>query len=95
MADWSPVLVLPNLDVRGIIDCGIAALVPVTDSRVEAIRTEHPTFHSFLSRFKGQYGEQVWPSVILLSKNASRSYCTAEALQGFRDLCALSIVPYA
>jgi hypothetical protein len=69
--------------------------VPVTDSRVEAIRTEHPRFHEFLSRFTGQFGNQIWPSVILFKADAPTSYYTAEALQGFRDLCAISVVPYA
>ena len=95
MAGWTPILVLPNLDIRGIIDCDIAALVPVTDGRVEALRAQHPRFHDFLSRFQGQFGEQIWPSVILFRSHAPRSYYTPEALQGFRDLCALSVVPYA
>jgi hypothetical protein len=95
MTDWTPILVLPNLDIRGVIDCGVAALVPVTDSRVEAIRTEHPRFHEFLSRFTGQFGDQIWPSIILRKSDAPLSFRTAEALQGFRDLCAVSVVPYA
>jgi len=95
MTDWTPILVLPNLDIRGVIGCDVAALVGVTDSRVESIRKRHPRFHDFLARFTGQFGDQIWPSVILIRADARRSYYTAEALQGFRDLCALSVAPYA
>jgi hypothetical protein len=95
MSDWTPIVVLPNVEIRGTIDCGIAALAPVTDDRVETIRTRQPKFHEFLSHFKDQFGGQVWPSVVLFNSDAPRTYYTAEALQGFRDLCALSVVPYA
>ena len=77
------------------IECQYAAIVPPTDRRVEKLRTDHPKLGTFLSRFSGQFGEQIWPSLLLRRTSAPKSYCTAEAVTAFRDIISLSVVPYA
>jgi hypothetical protein len=42
MDKWTPVLALPNLDMRGTLECPYAAIVGPTDSRVEKLRATHP-----------------------------------------------------
>jgi hypothetical protein len=50
---------------------------------------------TFLSKFSNQFGEQVWPSLLLLQTDAPNSYYTPEAVAAFRDIISLSVVPYA
>ncbi len=95
MDEWTPVLALPNLDIRGSLECPYAAIVPPTHARVEQLRAAHPKLTSFLSKFSGQFREQVWPSLLLLRTDAPQSYYTAEAVSAFRDILSVSVVPYA
>jgi addiction module HigA family antidote len=95
MDEWTPVVALPNLDMRGTIECQYAALVPPTDSRAAKLRTVHPKLTTFLSKFSEQFGQQIWPSLLLLRADAPRAYYTAEAVTAFRDIISLSVVPYA
>jgi hypothetical protein len=80
MDEWTPVLALPNLDMRGTMECPYAAIVAPTDARVEKLRDAHPKLTTFLSKFSGQFREQVWPSLLLLRADAPQSYYTAEAV---------------
>ena len=95
MDEWTPALALPNLDMRGTIECPHAAIVSPTDHRVEKLRTDHPKLTTFLSKFSGQFREQVWPSLLLLRSDAPKTYYTPEAVTAFRDIISLSVVPYA
>jgi hypothetical protein len=95
MKDWVPVLVLPNIDMRDAIGCEHAAIVSVTDERVEKLRAQHPKLTTFLSKFSTQFGQQVLPAVLLLAQNAPKSYFTAEAVTAFRDVLSMAVVPYA
>jgi hypothetical protein len=95
MDEWTPILALPNLDMRGTIECQHAAIVSPTDNRIWKLREDHPTLTTFISKFSGQFREQVWPSLLLLHIDAPKSYYTAEAVTAFRDIISLSVVPYA
>ena len=96
MADeWIPIVALPNLDIRSKVECEHAAIVRPDDARVDKLRADHPRFATFLSRFRGQFTEQIWPSLILLSAGAPNSCRTAEAVTGLRDVIAMSVVPRA
>jgi hypothetical protein len=59
MDEWTPVLALPNLDMRGTMECPYAAIVAPSDPRVEKLREAHPKLTTFLSKFWGQFREQV------------------------------------
>jgi hypothetical protein len=93
--EWVPVLALPNLDMRGAIECEHAAVVSPVDPRVKQLRKDHPNLTMFLSKFRDQFGEQVWPSLLLLHVGAPPTCYTAEAVTSFRDIISLSVVPYA
>jgi hypothetical protein len=70
------------------------ALAPRSDQRVEEIVAAHPIFGEFLSRFTDQFGYKVDPTILLA--RADKPHLTdVEAVAGFRDLVALSIVPYS
>jgi hypothetical protein len=93
--EWTPVLALPNLDIRGKLECQYAAIVPPDDSRIERLRRDHPRLTEFMSKFKGQFDEPIWPSFLLLKADAPKSYYIAEAVNGLRDVLSMSVVPYA
>jgi hypothetical protein len=95
MNEWNPFLVLPNLDMRGSIECDFAALVSPADPRVEKLREDHPTLNEFLGKFSDQFKKQCWPSLLLLRTNAPPACRTAEAITAFRDLASLSVIPLA
>jgi hypothetical protein len=93
--EWAPVVALPNLDVRGVIECQHAAIVASSDDRVLKLCDAHPELTTFISKFVSQFREQVFPALLLLRSDAPASYRTAEAVCAFRDVFALSVVPYA
>ena len=95
MDEWTPVLALPNIDMRGTLECDFSAIVSPTDPRVEKLRDAHPMLTTFLSKFSGQFGEEVWPALLLRRTRAPQSYHTAEAVSAFRDIFSMSVVPYA
>ncbi len=77
---------LPNLDMRCAIECDAAAIVNRTDARAEAVINEHPAFGIFLSKFQGQFGENIHPAILMLKTDpAIMTYFTAEAVSAFRD----------
>ena len=57
--EWTPVLGLPNLDIRGRIESQYAEIVPRDDARMERLREKHPRLTEFVTKFKGQFGEQI------------------------------------
>jgi hypothetical protein len=95
MDAWIPVLILPNLDMQGAVECEFAAIVSPVDARVEQIRREHPNLTMFLGKFSGQFKEQCWPSLLILRADAPDTCRTAEAVTGFRDLVSLCTIPLA
>jgi hypothetical protein len=90
--EWTPVLALPNLDIRRKIETQYAAIVPPDDARIERLRGKHPRLTEFMSKFKGQFGKQIWPSFLILRTDAPKTY---EAVNGLRDILSMSVVTYA
>jgi hypothetical protein len=54
-----------------------------------------PNFRKFLSRFKDAFGGRITPTVLLISPDFEAVVPTPNSLPGFRDLVALSVVPFA
>ena len=95
MDEWTPVFALPNLDMRGSIECPYAAIVSPGDARILKLRNDHPNLTTFMSKFSDQYCAKMWPSLLLLRTDAPKSYYTPEAMNAFRAIIALSVVTYA
>ncbi len=92
--DWTPVFVLPNVQLLGAIECEIAALAPAHDRRIAALKRAQPMFRKFLGRFAENFGEKFEPAVLLLRADAAPSFLEIGALASFRDLIAISVVAY-
>ena len=95
MDEWIPILVLPNLNMEGTIECEFAGIVSSIDPRVERLRKDHPTLTQFLRNFSGQFKEKSRPSLLILRADAPSACRTAEAVTAFRDLVSLSSIPLA
>ncbi len=86
---------LPNIDVEDPIERPGIALVSLRDERLKALVKNHPRFAMYLRRFKTEFGIQVWPSILLRESSSPERYRTAEALAGFRDAVAMSVIPHS
>src|SRR5258706_6008661 len=93
MPDWTPVVVLPNLALKEPIECGQAAIVPMTDGRVVALAKKNKSLGRFLSQFTDAFGQKVQPSLLLFHEDAPATFFSAEAVSGLRDAISISAVP--
>jgi hypothetical protein len=94
--NWIPVAVLPNLFARRTVEGEIVALVPSKDPRIQAFCTAHPKFKKFLSRFTDTFKVPLDPVVFIARDDViPKKADTQGPLLSFRDLVAMSVVPYA
>lgn len=93
MVEWTPIWVMPNLRVHDAVDGGRVAIASIRDQRIINLANQHPTFRSFIASFKDAFGVAVEPSVLIVKKPKSRPL-KLEPLASFRDLVALSVIPY-
>lgn len=92
---WIPVLTLPNVDVQCGAEGKYAAIVRYHDKRLATLRHQHPKFRRFLNGFRDAFGRIERPSVLILREDKYETYRNSEALCAFRDLLAISTIPYA
>lgn len=91
---WTPVFVLPNVELIDPIETDFAAIVPATDSRIVSLCRKHSSFRSFLNRFSDNFGAKFKPTVFLLHKEAPASFHDVHALASFRDSIAIPVICY-
>ncbi|WP_044558344.1 hypothetical protein, partial [Azospirillum sp. B4] len=94
---WIPMFTLPlvDLDPKVVIEVPGLALVSADDARVRDLAQRHPRFATYLGAFTTEFGQAVTPSVLIRHSTSPETYRSVEALAGFRDAVALSVVPYA
>lgn len=92
MTQWSPVFVLPNLELAEAIEGEVAALAPAHDSRVRSLARAHRAFGRFIRRFSDVFGERLQPPVLIVRTDAPHSFFEVSALAGFRDLIAIAAI---
>ncbi len=91
---WLPAAILPNISVYEAIDGEVIALVPPTDPRIQTYCVTHSAFTTFLSRFTDAFRVPIDPAVLIVREDALAKIGHFEALASFRDLLALSVIPY-
>jgi hypothetical protein len=94
VSSWSPIAILPNLSSGKVIEGDVVALAGSQDSRIRAICQAVPKFADLLSRFTNAFGVALDP-VVLIARDDALPDLTADALLSFRDLIAISIIPYS
>jgi hypothetical protein len=74
----------------------MVAFAPPRDARVAAFISAHPMLGKFLGRFTDTFRVPLEPVVFIAHADAIHQFNdTQGALLSFRDLVALSVVPYA
>ena len=84
---------LPNIETRKPIEVEGFALVSVHDERLKAMARRHRRFDSYLKRFKNEFGDPINPSIFIWRDDAPQRYRGVDAIAGFRDSIAMSIIP--
>jgi hypothetical protein len=85
---------LPNIALDDAIETDGIALVPLHDERLQQLAKNHERLASYLSNFRTEFGRRVQPSIIIWRDDSSEHYRTVDALAGFRDAIAISVLPY-
>jgi hypothetical protein len=93
MSTWLPMFALPNIEVRRPIEVDGFALASIHDARVQELAEAHPNFREFLSRFTTEFGKPIVPSVFICRDDAPITYRAIDAIAGFRDAVAMSVIP--
>ena len=86
---------LPHIDVQEPIEVDGVAVVTLRDQRLKVLAKKHRRFAMYMRRFKTEFGQQIWPSVLIRKVSSPEQYRSAEALAGFRDAIAISVIPYS
>jgi hypothetical protein len=90
-----PMFALPNIALEEAIEVDGVALASISDMRIRELANEHENFASYLESFRSEFGYRLSPSIIIRRDDTRELYRSVEALSGFRDAIALSVVPYA
>jgi hypothetical protein len=93
--DWTPAAILPNLSAKKALEGDLVAFVPCDDPRVLEICSAHPKFKELISRFTDAFGVPLNPVIQIVRNDIAAKIEHVEPLASFRDLVALSVVPYA
>src|SRR5258708_34871390 len=93
MPAWLPMFGVPNIEVRNPIEVDGFALASVHDARVQALAEAHPNFQQLISRFTSEFGQPITPSVFICRDDAPITYRGIDAIAGFRDAIAMSVIP--
>jgi hypothetical protein len=95
MAAWIPMFALPNISLEEAIEVDGVALASMADNRIQELVNKHESFATYLDSFRSEFGLHLQPSIIIRRDDTTELYRSVEALSGFRDAIALSVVPYA
>ena len=95
MANWLPMFALPHVAAYEPIETDGIALVTLEDPRLKAMAKEHSSFAKYLNKFWDEFSSQLAPSIIIWRNDLPDTSKTIEAIAGFRDAIAISVIPYA
>lgn len=84
---------LPNVEVRNPIEVDGFALASIYDERVRELAAAHPNFNEFLNQFTTEFGQPIVPSIFICREDAPVTYRGVDAIAGFRDAIAMSVIP--
>src|SRR6202521_2773473 len=92
---WVPMFAFPNIRVVEPVEVPSLALVYAEDKRVQEIANKRQNFKAYLDQFSSEFGDKIFPSLLIWDDDGPQAYRNTEALAAFRDALALSVVPRA
>ena len=93
--DWIPAAILPNIASKRAIEGDGIALAPRHDPRVVEFGIRYPRFNDFVSRFTDAFRVPADPVIMIVREDLVGKLAALDPLPSFRDLVALSTIPYA
>jgi hypothetical protein len=93
--NWVPAAILPNISAKNSIEGDVVAFARCDDPRVLAFGARHSKFQDLLSRFTDAFAVPAEPIVQIVREDTLGKLDQVEPLASFRDLVALSVIPYA
>jgi hypothetical protein len=88
-----PLFAVPAIEVRTAVEVDGFALASLHDSRVQHLAATYPNFKEYLNRFTNEFGIRLTPSLFIYRDDAPQTYRGVDAIVGFRDALAMSIIP--
>jgi hypothetical protein len=95
MPTWIPMFALPNIAVEEPIEIDGMALAATSDIRIRELAQKHENFANYLESFQTEFSHHLQPSIIIRRADTPELYRSVDALAGFRDAIALSVIPYS
>jgi hypothetical protein len=92
---WVPMFALPNIHVTDPVETRSLAPVYAEDERVRSLAARHANFAAYLKQFSTEFGVTISPSLLMWDDAGPQPYRNTDALAGFRDALALSVVSYS
>jgi len=92
MAEWTPMLLLPNLGIKDCIGDDDIMLTSVIDPRAGAAAVAQPSLGKFFERFTDAFGTPITPSALIIRDGTPYGYKDLSAIAGFRDIIAVSTI---
>jgi len=86
---------LPNIEVEEPIELDGMALATMSDPRIQEMAAKHQSFSNYLDSFRSEFDRHINPSIIIRREDTPEGYRSVDALAGFRDAIAMSVVPYS
>src|SRR5262249_16822680 len=68
-------------------------LASIRDARIQELADAHPNFREFLNRFTTEFGQPIVPSIFICRGDTPVTYRSIDAIAGFRDAIAMSVIP--
>lgn len=93
--NWTPICVLPNIDLDEPVESDLLALVPSSDPRVLEVTNGNQKFREFLECFTDPFGKSIQPTLILQNNICGGRKISSEFIAYFRDVIVSSTVPYS
>jgi hypothetical protein len=95
MPTWIPMFALANIAVEEPIEIDGMALAATSDIRIRELAQKHENFANYLESFQTEFSHHLQPSIIIRRADTPELYRSVDALAGFRDAIALSVIPYS
>ena len=89
---WSIFFALPNIRVQDPVGNDWLAIVPHDDNRIKKAVATGPYTKALVKKFKDQFGRKTYPSFLIFADNIPDRLRNIEALVGFRNSFALSVI---
>lgn len=93
--NWNVLAALPNIVVTDAIDAEYFSLIGSDDTRLSDNFAHHPNVQTFFRSFTDSHGVKITPAALVAKSNTPAEFLNSEAVAGFRDAVAASVIPFA